>query len=65
MEQRRVVAQLEQPQHLAEGAPLRRRHRGDAEPALLGLVDADRKGRPETVDADPPHDVAARRTTRT
>ena len=58
-EQSRVVAQLEQSQHLAEGAPLRRRHRGDAEPALLGLVDADRECRPEAIDADPPHDVAA------
>ena len=58
-EQRGVVAQVEQSQHLAERAPLRRRYRGDAEPALLRLVDADRKGRPEPVDADPAHDVAA------
>ncbi|GCC49596.1 hypothetical protein chiPu_0034021, partial [Chiloscyllium punctatum] len=33
--------------------------RGDAEPALPRLVDADRKSRPEPVDPDPPHDVAA------
>ncbi len=58
-EQRRIVAQLRQTQHLAEGAPLRRRHRGDAKPALPGFVDADRKGRPEPVDADAAHDVAA------
>ncbi len=60
-EQRRVVAQRVQPQHLAERAPLRGRNRRNPEPALFGLVDADRKGRPEAVDADPPHDVAARK----
>ena len=59
-EQRRVVAQLDQAEHLAERAPLRRRHRGDAEPAFFGLVDADRECRPEPVDADAAHDVAAR-----
>src|SRR4029077_4014562 len=36
-------------------------HGGDAKPALSGFVDADRKGRPEPVDADPAHDVAARK----
>ena len=60
-EQRRVIAQRVQPQHLAERAPLRGRHRGNPEPALFGFVDADRKSRPEAVDADPPHDVAARK----
>src|SRR3954471_17120939 len=60
-EQGRIVAQFVQSEHLTEGAPLRRRYRGDAEPALFGLVDADRKGRPEPVNADPPHDVAARK----
>ncbi len=55
-----VVAQLDQIEHLAECAPLRRSYGGNAEPAVFGLVDADREGRPEPVDADAAHDVAAR-----
>ena len=56
--QRRIVAQFRQPQHLAKRPPLRRGYRGDAEPALLGFVDAGRERRPEPVNPDAPHDVA-------
>src|SRR5712664_4051687 len=57
--QRRIIAQVEQPQHLAEGTPLRRCHRGNTQPALLRSIDADGKCRPEAIDADPAHDVPA------
>ena len=49
----RVGAQFRQPDHDAEGIPLRRSNDRDAEPAMLGCEVADRKAASETVDADP------------
>ena len=49
----RVGAQFGQPDQVAERHPLRRRHHGDAEPAILGGEISDRKAAAKTVDADP------------